>query len=91
VNDSDLGVALLHLRCAALFAQGHLDAAFESFKQALAKTAGRDAELLKVVRYDRALAYETAGQKAKAKADLERIYAIDPGYEDIRDRLASLA
>lgn len=87
-NDSDLGVALLHLRAAALFAQGHSDAAFEMFKQALAKTAGRDAELLKVVRYDRALAYDSVGQKAKAKADLERIYAVDPDFQDVRERLA---
>lgn len=88
VNDADLGVALLHLRAAALFTQGHRDGAFEALKRALAKTAGRDPELLKRVRYDRALAYEAAGQHAKAKADLERIYAVDPGYEDVRGRLA---
>lgn len=90
-NDSDLGVALLHLRAAAMFAMDHRDGAFDSFKEALAKTAGRDPELLKVVRYDRALAYEAAGQKAKAKADLQRIYAVDPGYQDVRERLTALS
>jgi len=87
VNDSDLGVALLHLRAASLFAQGHRDAAFEAFRIALAKSADRDPELLKIVRYDRALAYESAGQGAKAKTDLERIYATDPAFEDVRVRL----
>jgi tetratricopeptide (TPR) repeat protein len=90
-NDSDLGVALLHLRAAAMFSMDHWDGAFDSFREALAKTAGRDPELLKVVRYDRALAYEAAGQKAKAKADLERIFAADPGYQDVRDRLTALS
>jgi tetratricopeptide (TPR) repeat protein len=90
-NDSDLGVALLHLRAAAMFSMNLRDGAFNSFKEALAKTAGRDPELLKVVRYDRALAYEAAGQKAKAKADLERIYAADPGYQDVRERLTTVS
>jgi tetratricopeptide (TPR) repeat protein len=91
VNDSDLGVAMLHLRGAALYSQGHAEAGLEMFKQALAKTSGRDDELLKLVRYDRALAYEQSGQNAKAKADFERIYAVDPGFQDVRERLAALA
>ena len=87
-NEDDLSVALIHLRAAALNALGHQTAAFDSFKEALAKTAKRDPELLATVRYDRALAYEQAGQKAKARADFERLYANDPGYRDVRERLA---
>lgn len=88
-NDSDLGVALLHMRAAALTDLGHLDGAIRTFGEALSRTANRDADLLKVVRYDRSLALEKGGQKAKARADLERIYATDPGYLDVRDRLGS--
>jgi tetratricopeptide (TPR) repeat protein len=87
-NDSDIGVALLHLRAAALFGLGHQDGAFEAFKLALAKTASRDAELLKIVRYDRAIAYEAAGQAAKARADIEKLYANDPSFLDVAQRLA---
>lgn len=90
-NDTDVGAGLLHMRGAALYAQGHHDGACEAFKLALAKTAGRDPELLKVIRYDRALAYEAAGQKAKAKADLEKLYGQDPGYLDVRERLTGYA
>src|SRR4029079_726264 len=82
-NNSDIGVALLQMRGAAMTALGHKDGALTAFTQALAKTAGRDPDLLKVVRYDRALAYDAAGQKAKSKADLERIYAIDPSLEGL--------
>jgi len=85
-NDSDLGAALLHLRGAALFALGHLTGALDAFKDALAKPS-RDAELLKVIRYDRALAYDAAGQKGRATQDFERIFAHDPGYLDVRERL----
>ncbi len=88
-NDSDLGAAMLHLRGAALFALGHQTGALDSFKEALAKPS-RDAELLKVIRYDRALAYEVAGQKGRAKQDLERIFAQDPSYLDVRERLAGM-
>jgi tetratricopeptide (TPR) repeat protein len=89
-NDSDIGVALLHMRAAALTDLGHMDGALASFGEALAKTAKRDPDLLKVVRYDRAFAYEKAGQPKKARADLERLFAADPSYLDVRDRLAGL-
>jgi tetratricopeptide (TPR) repeat protein len=90
-NDSDVGVALLHMRAAALTDLGHMDGALATFGDALAKTANRDPELLKVVRYDRSFAYEKAGQPKKAKADLERLYATDPAFLDVPDRLARLA
>jgi tetratricopeptide (TPR) repeat protein len=89
-NDDNLTVALIHMRAAALSALGHQTAAFDSFRDALAKTANRDEGLLATVRYDRALALEQAGQKAKAKADYERLYASEPGYRDVRERLAAL-
>lgn len=54
-------------------------------------TAKRDPELLATVGYDRALAYEQAGQKARGRADFERLYANDPGYQDVRERLRAAA
>lgn len=89
-NDSDLGAALLHLRGGALFGLGHQTGALDAFKEALAKPS-RDPNLLKVIRYDRALAYEASGQRGRAKQDLERIFAQDPGYLDVRERLTSSA
>jgi tetratricopeptide (TPR) repeat protein len=86
-NDSDVSVETLHLRGAALMALGHGAGAIDAFRDALSRTAGRDAGLLAVVRYDRALAYERLGQNARAKADLERIYATDPRFEDVKARL----
>jgi tetratricopeptide (TPR) repeat protein len=90
VNDGDLGVATLHLRGAALFALGQPGAAAEAFTAALAKTAGRDPDLLLIVRLDRGIAYDAAGNRKKAQADLERVIAADPANQDARDHLARL-
>ena len=86
-NDSDLGIARLHLRASALFRLGHQAAAFDTFKAALSKTANRDPELLKLVRYDRAMAYELAGEMAKGRSDLEKLYAADHSYRDVAELL----
>ena len=90
-NESDVQVEILHLRAAALAALGHDTAALDVFRDALAKTANRDPGLLHAVRYDRALTFERLGQHARAKADLERLYASDPDYEDVRQRLSPMA
>ena len=89
-NESDVEVETLHLRGAALAALGHDIAALDAFRDALAKTARRDPGLLNAVRYDRALTFEKAGQRGRAKADLERLYAADPSFEDVKERLAAL-
>ena len=70
--------------------QRTVTAATDAFRDALRKTVHRDPGLLKAVRYDRALAFEQLGQRARATADLERLYAADPGYEDVRARLSAL-
>jgi Tfp pilus assembly protein PilF len=62
----------------------------DAIRDALAKTANRDQHLLPTIRYDRALAYEIAGQHAKAKGDLERLCAADPSFRDVRQRLGAL-
>lgn len=89
-NVDDLTAAAIRLRARSLFVMGHLTASFVSFNEAL-KSSRRDPALLAGIRYDRALAYERAGEPARAKADYERIFAIDPDYKDIRHRLAALA
>jgi tetratricopeptide (TPR) repeat protein len=90
-NLSDVEVETLHIRAAALMALGMGTAALDAFNEALAKTTGRDAGLLNVVRFDRSLAYQQAGQRAKARADLERVYAADPTFPQIKERLAAFA
>ena len=88
-NNNDLGVALLHLKGGALFALGRRFAGIAALRDALAETANRDPDLLKAVRYHRALAYEATGQTKRARRDLEWLFGADPDYEDVRERLAA--
>ncbi len=90
-NIDDVTLATIHLRARALLELDHRIAAFEAYRLALARTAGRSPELLKAIRYDRALAYEQTGQSSKAEADLERLFALDPAYRDVKARLAGFA
>lgn len=85
--DSDVDAACLLYRIRALKTQGLTTAAQETASTCLKKTAGRDRGLLRDLRYERALAYQALGQAARARADLERIYADDPHYRDVATRL----
>jgi tetratricopeptide (TPR) repeat protein len=88
-NDSDADVETMHLRGAAFVATSLTRAALDAFTAALAETANRDAGLLNAVRYDRALLLVQLGQSKRARDDLERIYAVDPTFEDVKDRLTN--
>jgi tetratricopeptide (TPR) repeat protein len=87
-NDSDLGAAMLHIRGTALLSLGMENAAIDSYKDALAKPS-RDKELLKAIRYDRGVAYAAVGQAGRARQDFEKVYAQDPAYLDVKQRLAT--
>ncbi|MFQ5511984.1 MAG: DUF4236 domain-containing protein [Candidatus Krumholzibacteriia bacterium] len=86
-NQSDLHAALLLYKAKALRGLGLSEAARDLLGKTLRRRAGRTAELLHALRYERALLYEAMGQKKRARGDFEKIYAGDPDYEDVRDRL----
>ncbi|MCC5983465.1 MAG: hypothetical protein JJU42_03765 [Rhodobacteraceae bacterium] len=43
--------------------------------------------LLHQTRYGRAVLYHDTGERARARRAFERIYAADPGFEDVAGRL----
>ena len=43
------------------------------------------------IRYDHAVLYEQVGRKAQARREFERLYAADPNYEDVAERLGFAA
>jgi tetratricopeptide (TPR) repeat protein len=87
-NDSIVGLAILHLRAKALARRGLNDAAGETFTACLKKTAGRDPEFLKEIRYDRAAFYAETNQAAKARKEFEKLYAEDSQYLDVAHRVS---
>jgi tetratricopeptide (TPR) repeat protein len=87
-NRDDVTLAILHLRAKALANEALIAPAAELLSACLRRTAGRDAELLKEIRYNRAEAYELLGEAKKAKADWSKLVAEDAFYRDARERLA---
>ena len=39
------------------------------------------------IRYDRAVLYDHVDRKAQARREFERVYAEDPEFEDVAERL----
>jgi tetratricopeptide (TPR) repeat protein len=88
-NVDDLTCNVLCFRSRAFRELGINDGALESARQALTSRS-RNPELLRLARYERALAYQAAGRKAMARKDLERILAQDSTFLDVADRLRAL-
>ena len=86
-NDTPLDTATLLYRGKALAALGLPDAAIDVFTLANRRRKDRPEALLHQIRYDRAVLYHETGQRARAKRELERIYAADPEFEDVAERL----
>jgi tetratricopeptide (TPR) repeat protein len=86
-NESAVHAALLYYKARALRLLGLDVAARDALTAALRRSKDRPDELLLALRYERADVYEALGRRAQARKDLERIYAADPGYEDVAARL----
>ena len=86
-NDSAIHAAIRLHRATALRGLDLPDAAVALLSETLRRTADRPAQLLHALRYERALAYDAAGQPKRARLDLERLYAEAPNYEDVAVRL----
>jgi len=86
-NDSPLHAALLLYRAKALRLAGSPDAARKLATATLRRKKDRSDELLRALRYQRALAYEELGKRRRARSDLAKIYGEAPRYEDVAIRL----
>ena len=86
-NETPIHTALLLYKAKALRVLGLPDAARETLTNALRRKKGRSEELLRALRYQRALVYEAMGQGSRARKELEKLYAQAPDYEDVAARL----
>ncbi len=86
-NDTPVHAALLLYKARALRGLGLLVAARDTLTLALRRRKGRPEELLRALRYERALVYEALGHRRRARGEFERLYAEDPDYEDVAERL----
>jgi tetratricopeptide (TPR) repeat protein len=85
-NTDDVTAELCVLLARALAAKGLNEGALAACKEAL-RSKKRNSGTLTDARYVRAITYERLGKRAQARKDLELIYAAEPGYRDVRERL----
>jgi len=86
-NESPAHAALMLYKAKALRAQGLHTAARDTLTAALRKTRDRDKDLLLALRYERALVYADLNQHKRSRTELEKVYAQDAEYGDVRERL----
>ena len=86
-NDSSVHAALMLYKAKALRTLGLHTAARDVLTAACRKKKDRNEELLRAIRYERARVYEDMGQKAQARREFEKLYAEDPAFEDVAERL----
>jgi tetratricopeptide (TPR) repeat protein len=87
VNETPVDTAILLYRGRALAALGMPDAAIDVFTLANRRRKDRPDGLIHQIRYERAVLYKQIGRKAQARREFERLYAEDPSFEDVRERI----
>lgn len=85
-NADDATCRLLVFKAIAFHRKGQNDAAVEVLREAL-RFKKRNQDILREARYARALVYAATGKNARAKQEWERIYAEDPSFRDVSERL----
>jgi tetratricopeptide (TPR) repeat protein len=86
-NESPIHAALMYYRARALRKLGLIDGAKDTLTKALRRKKGYPDDLLRALRYERAVIYDLDGDSRKARSEFEKIYAEDPSYEDVAARL----
>lgn len=86
-NEDAVSTIVFIYRARALSMLGLQDAAIDILTQAARRKKDRPQHILNQVVYERALLLHDTGKKARAKKDLEKIYASDPTFADVAERL----
>jgi len=86
-NETPIHAALMLYKAKALRHLGLATAARDTLTAALRRKKGRSDDLLRSLRYERALVFEELGQRRRSRSELERLYAETPDYKDVAARL----
>jgi tetratricopeptide (TPR) repeat protein len=86
-NTTPVHTTLMLYQACALRLLGLAEAARDTLTKALRRKKGRSAELRRALRYERMLAYEDLGHAGRQRKELEKLYAEDPDYRDVAERL----
>ncbi len=86
-NETPFHTLLLLYKARALRKVGLNDIAKKTLSDALRRKKDRSSEVMNALRYERAILLEEMGQAAAVRKDLEAIFASDPHFEDVAQRL----
>jgi tetratricopeptide (TPR) repeat protein len=86
-NASPVHAALMYYRARALRKLGLIEGAKDTLTKALRRKKNYPDDLLRALRYERAVIYEMSGDTKKAQTEYQKIYAEAPTYEDVAARL----
>jgi tetratricopeptide (TPR) repeat protein len=89
-NEDDIALELMYYWAIALTMKELYDAAEDVYHRALAKSKDRNSELVKIVEYGQADMYERWGRTAEARRQFEKLYAYDPQFYDVAERVEAL-
>ena len=86
-NETFIHTALMFYKAKALRQLGLKTAARDTLTAALRRKKDRPEDLLRALRYERALIYQDMGQASRARAEFEKLYAEAPDFEDVAEHL----
>jgi tetratricopeptide (TPR) repeat protein len=89
VDDITTEIAVYYGR--AMQIKGLHDAAISVFSKALSKKKDRNPELLQEAAYWRAISYQEQGKNSQARKEFEKLYAENPNFRDVSQRLADFS
>ena len=72
----------------AMLEKGLSEAAASVFTKAVRRKKDRNPDLLREAAYWRAIIYEEQGKRSQANKEFQRIFAEDPNFRDVAERLA---
>ena len=89
VDDVTLEIIIYYGR--AMQEKGLHEAAISVFSKALRKKKDRNPSLLREAAYWRAISYQEQGKRSQAHKEFELLYAEDPNFRDVAQRLADFS
>lgn len=86
-SEDDITLATMIFYGRALLDKGLPDGAISALTKAVRRKKDRSPELLNEGLYWRAMAYQTAGKASRARQEFEKLYAADPNFRDVAQRV----
>jgi tetratricopeptide (TPR) repeat protein len=87
--DDDITTEIVLYYGRAMQEKGLHEAAVTVFSKVLRRKKDRNPDLLHEAGYWRAISYQAQGKAAKANQELQKIFAENPGFKDVAQRLQS--